>query len=125
MGTLNKSFLLGTAVASVTWCISLYLYWILVHNAEDVIDASTMLPKHSYFPSNAINDFNSHAEKRLANENSKQQYLDKVQRYKKEKKLKKFSRKLIEELQPMVPVVNGKKFCFSEETQSHFCICVT
>lgn len=110
MGALNKSFLLGTAVASITWCISLYLYWILVHNSDN-IDASTMIPKHSYFPSHSINDLGSHVGKSFAkdaNGNGKQQYLDKVQRYKKEQKLKKFSRKLIDELQPAQSVVNGK-----------------
>lgn len=107
MGALNKSFLLGTAVASITWCISLYLYWILVHNTDDDIDASTMLPKHSYFPSNPINDLSPHIEKTFVKENSKSQYLDKVQRYRKEQKYKKISRKLIDELQPIVPVVNG------------------
>lgn len=108
MGTLNKSFLLGTAVASVTWCISLYLYWILVQNSDGDIDASTILPKHSSFQSNSANDLGQHVGKSLISENSKHQYFDKVERYKKEKKLKKFSRKLIDELQPIVPVVSGK-----------------
>lgn len=105
MGALNKSFLLGTAVASITWCISLYLYWILVHNTDTDIDASTMVPRHS--PYNSINDLSPHIEKSFGKDISKQHYLDKVQRYKKEQKLKKISRKLIDELQPIVPVANG------------------
>lgn len=108
MGALNKSFLLGTAVASVTWCISLYLYWILVHNAENDIDSSTMIPKQSHRPFNSINDLSPHNEKLSAKDISKMQYLDKVKRYKKEQKLKKFSRKLIDELQPIASVGNGR-----------------
>lgn len=109
MGTLNKSFLCGTAVASITWFISLYLYWILVHNSDDALDASTILPKRSNFPSNSVNDLSSHVEKSFDEENieSKKQYLDKVQRYKKEQKFKKISRKLIDELQPIAPVIDG------------------
>lgn len=108
MGTLNKSFLLGTGVASITWCISLYLYWILVHNSEEDLDASTIIPKQSYFPSNNINDLSPHIEKSIDKGNSKQQYLDKARRYKKEQKLKKISRKLINELQPIEPIGDGK-----------------
>ncbi|XP_037035328.1 polypeptide N-acetylgalactosaminyltransferase 35A [Bradysia coprophila] len=104
MGALNKSFLWGTGVASITWCISLYLYWLLVHNSEDELDASTIIPKQSYFPSNHVNDLSPHIEKAIDKENSKQQYLDKAKRYKKEQKLKKISRKLINELQPIEPV---------------------
>lgn len=108
MGTLNKSFLYGTAVASITWCISLYLYWLLIRNSESDTVESTILPKQSYVVQHSINDLSQHAEKSHLNDQSKQQYLDKVQRYKKEQKFKKISRKLIEELQPIEPVVDGK-----------------
>lgn len=102
-----KSLLLGTAVV-YTLCFTLFLYWMLVHNSDDDVDASTIFPKHLNFQSNSINDLDPHADKSLAKENSKQQYLEKVQRYKKEQKLNKISRKLIKELQPIVPVnVNG------------------
>lgn len=105
-----KSLLLGSAVV-YTLCFTLFLYWMLVHNSDDDIDASTIFPKHLNVHSNSINELDPHAEKSLAKENSKQLYHDKVQRYKKEQKLKKISRKLIDELQPIVPDVNGKYFC--------------
>lgn len=108
MGALNKSFLLGTGVASITWCISLYLYWVLVHNSDEDVGAPTMIPKQSYFPSNNINDLSPHIEKSIDKANSKQQYLDKAKRYKKEQKMKKISRKLINELQPVVQVSDGE-----------------
>lgn len=102
-----KSFLLGTAVV-YTLCFTLFLYWMLVHNSDDDVGASTIFPKHLNLQSNSINDLDPHADKSLDKENSKQKYLDKVQRYKKEQKLKKISRKLIDELQPIVPGGNGK-----------------
>lgn len=108
MGALNKSFLYGTAVASVTWCISLYLYWILVHNTDSDISLSTILPKQQL--PNEIrlpNALSYNVGKDLDKVKSKEQYLDKIQRYKKEQKFKKISRKLIDELQPIVPVING------------------
>lgn len=120
MGTLNKSFLCGTAVASITWCISLYLYWLLVHNSESDISESTILPKQSHFASNSLNDLSGHVDKYLDKEQSKQQYLDKVQRYKKEQKFKKISRKLIEELQPIERVVDGWCCCLEAMRSAHY-----
>lgn len=32
---MNRSFLYGIIVASGTWCFSLYLYWLLVHQQPD------------------------------------------------------------------------------------------
>lgn len=101
-----KTLLLGSLVV-YTLCFTFYLYWKLVHNSVDTV-VSTIVPKHLNFPPHSINDVGWHGEKHSFKDNGKQQYLDKLQRYKKEQKWKKISRKLIDELQPIESLVNGK-----------------
>lgn len=81
MGKMNRSFLFGAIVASLTWGISLYLYWIIVNRQ----DKSTSL-----FNLKSIND----DEHRLNNEN-------------RSKKEKIYSQKLIDEMKPIMAISSG------------------
>lgn len=88
---MNRSFLCGIFVASTTWCVSLYLYWILVQNSNDTI--ATSLPKVlSNTQRNAL---------QLVESDEQKQYL--YNKFDKEKKYRKISQKLLNELQP-VPI---------------------
>lgn len=117
MGTMGKSFIFGIVVASVTWSISLYLYWTLVHNNDGV-----SVPEHgdvsvisgviqskgdgSISLNHLDNDSRKYHDK--SKHSNKKMYLDKVERYRKEKKYRKISQKLADELQPKVIDFSGK-----------------
>lgn len=101
---MNRSFICGMIIASLTWSISLYLYWILLHNSDtEKLSVTIVAPVQSKRLSNN-NFIDSNDGKHLANN---QFYLDKVQRYKKEQKFRKISQKLIDELQPIKSINNG------------------
>lgn len=115
MKTMGKSFVFGIVVASITWSISLYLYWTLVHN-NDVISA----PEHGAVSviSDELKDDKSISRNSLDNDSlkyhdkskhsNKKMYLDKVEHYRKEKKYRKISQKLADELQPRVIDFSGE-----------------
>lgn len=118
MKTMGKSFIFGIVVASITWSISLYLYWTLVHN-NDVISASEHggvfvseeIQSSKGEGSISLNSLNNDSKKyhdKLKHSN-KNMYLDKVERYRKEKKYRKISQKLADELQPRVMDFSGEQ----------------
>lgn len=122
--------MLGIVVASVTWSISLYLYWSLVKNAEtgnaarahaigfgdnetnDNKPSSTRghqplaPPPPAGFHgagSNSISGTNDDRSKFDGNKHvakGKDQFLDKVRRYQKQQKQRRISQHLRDELQP-------------------------
>lgn len=108
---MNRSFVYGIIVASTTWCVSLYLYWVLVHSTSEM-QSSSMIVSNIMVPT--VTESNLHKRsKGMANLNQlsgpddeKRTYADKnksylYQKYKKEKKFRKISRRLIDELQPV------------------------
>jgi polypeptide N-acetylgalactosaminyltransferase len=105
---MNKSFLFGIFIASFTWGISLYLYYILSSNSfsdsqEPTDTALNRIFKngHSYEHDHVqvLNKI-EHSDK-VFGKDSKQFFNEKMARYKKEKKQKKISQKLMDELQPV------------------------
>lgn len=110
MRTMGKSFIFGIVVASITWSISLYLYWTLLHNNDVVSKGEGSISVNSL-----DNDIRKNYDK--SKHSSKNMYMDKVERYKKEKKYRKISRTLADELQPKVidfsgeVKVSGQRIC--------------
>lgn len=121
---MNRSFLYGIVVASSTWCFSLYLYWLLVqqHPSDTLSSTINSLPqplKDEHFRSqqqielgskiehyrNSVNDYDKPSRKINWSDkthiNDKSFILDKLQKLKKEKKFRKISQKLIDELKPV------------------------
>lgn len=121
---MSRSFVLGIVVASVTWSISLYLYWSLVQNADsgtaahasisgsdhereinsDSLHQPLLAPPAAvavghHGQSNAI-DANSADDGDGKPSASKDQFLDKMRRYKKQQKQRRISQHLRDELQP-------------------------
>lgn len=107
---MNRSFLCGLIVASTTWVFSLYMYWLLTKNASDI--ASN---KFSWSPNNQ--DSQQYAVLKHANapnqlvDDEKQQHIQEQKdnlhkKYKKEKKFRKISQRLRDELKP-IEVVGG------------------
>ena len=114
MGTLNKSFVCGILVASTTWIISLYLYWNLMYNSDN-INIRSMGPtdqhKMQQYNSNNANLNNHISDERSKMGHSKDLYEEKVRRYKKERKFRKVSQKLIDELRPTIIFSGNQVIC--------------
>lgn len=89
---MNRSFLCGILVASSTWCISIYLYWMLVHSSTDSVALGTR---------NLLEASNPLVENSKDNEiiQAKKDFL--LKKYENEKKLRKISQKLMDELRPI------------------------
>lgn len=107
---MNRSFVYGIVVASTTWCVSLYLYWVLVHSTSDMQSAPLTVsnvmvssiddPKHNRNQVLAnLNQLPGPDDEKRANVDKQKSYL--YQRYKKEKKFRKISQRLVDELQPV------------------------
>lgn len=119
---MNKSFLYGIIIASLTWSISFFLYWTLTQS-DDYQKNSSSPPGWSDSPltnkinqelileSNLLGDGDTKLD-----EKSRYFIMDKESRYRKEKKFRKISHKLIEEMRPVFPKVPkgaaGKIFLF-------------
>lgn len=89
---MNRSFLCGLFVASTTWFISLYLYWTLIHSSSD----STVVGTRNLLEiSKTLTDSSKDNEILQA----KKEFLYK--KYEKEKKLRKISQRLMDELRPI------------------------
>lgn len=101
---MNRSFLFGIIVASTTWCFSLYLYWSLTRTSDVPLKSFQLAPvpdsqnyvalKHS----NYHNDLNQVSDKESKYQEQKD-YLYK--KYKKDKKFRGISQKLMDELRPI------------------------
>lgn len=100
---MNRSFLYGIIVASSTWCFSLYLYWLLVHQQQSSYPLS--LSGTNGDRSEAVAKFQNINVNRLSGNHEQKQdksYIqEKLERYKKEKKFRKISQKLIDEIKPV------------------------
>lgn len=103
---MNRSFVCGIIVASTTWCFSLYLYWLLTQNSSDVsaksIKWSPAADSQQYvaLKHNQANGPNQLGQNNKAvNVEEQKDYLSK--KYKKEKKFRKISQRLIDELKPV------------------------
>ncbi|XP_055716507.1 polypeptide N-acetylgalactosaminyltransferase 35A [Phlebotomus papatasi] len=106
----KRSFLFGITVASLTWTISLYLYWKLTQNTEPPVTvispaADKLQQRKQEF--NAL-DGNQRSSGGKIQDKDYDFFAQKLQMYKKEKKFRKISRKLIEEMRPMVPEVKDE-----------------
>lgn len=117
MSKMGKSFIFGIVVASITWSISLYLYWTLVHNNENIsasehgaaISEDMQSKSDGSISLNSLdNDSRKYHEK--SKHSNKNLYLDKVERYRKEKKYRKIGQKLADELRPKVIDFSGKQW---------------
>lgn len=126
----SKSFLWGVIAASLTWTVSLYLYWSLSSGSSSVasvptasmlqrdqsdgeqsaaavvgpVDQDTMNRKahvHNGHQSNLVG-LESFGEK-MGNGKSFSFFKEKYNRYQKEQAYRKISHKLMDELQPMMP----------------------
>lgn len=105
---MNRSFVCGIIVASTTWCFSLYLYWLLTKNSSEISHGN-----FSWFPSqdsqqyailkhknpdNVLNQLNGDDDKERRIQEQKDNLYKK---YKKEKKFRKISQRLKDELKPI------------------------
>lgn len=105
---MNRSFVYGIVVASTTWCFSLYLYWLLTQNSSD--DGSTKsfrwspaadsqqyaVLKHNIQPKGP-NQLGGNDKESKTQE--QKDYLFK--KYKKDKKFREISQRLIDDLKPI------------------------
>ncbi|GAB0088572.1 Polypeptide N-acetylgalactosaminyltransferase [Sergentomyia squamirostris] len=107
----KKSFLFGITVASLTWIISIYLYWKLTQNTDPVATptASNLeVGKNQGVRGNALSEESNHLFGGKIREKDYDMFAQKLQMYKKEKKFRKISRKLIEEMRPINPEVKDE-----------------
>lgn len=111
----NKSFLFGIFVASFTWGIAIYLYY-LISSSEDLKEFKN---GHAYNTNqnpqqdpaeNEVNNNFIESDRKLISWDSKQYFHEKMARYKKEKQKKKISQKLMDELKPVVVTENWDEF---------------
>lgn len=107
---MNRSFLCGIIISSLTWGISLYLYWTLLNNSDP---SATMVPIQSKPSSNSNNKLSDKSNKNYGYSANTNLFMDKMQRYKKEQKFRKISQKLIDDLQPIKTANIGKNQDFS------------
>lgn len=107
---MNRSFVYGIVVASTTWCFSLYLYWVLVHSTSEMqsssVVVSNVMPPSVADSNHNRNQFRANLNQLSGPDDEKRAYADKqksylYQKYKKEKKFRKISQRLIDELQPV------------------------
>lgn len=108
---MNRSFICGIIVASTTWCFSLYLYWLLTKSSSEIsrenFSWSPNGDSHQYAvikhknPRNGLNQLQDD-EKAWRIQEQKDSLN---QKYKKEKKFRKISQRLKDELKPIE--VNG------------------
>ncbi|XP_055637765.1 polypeptide N-acetylgalactosaminyltransferase 35A [Toxorhynchites rutilus septentrionalis] len=125
----SKSFLWGVIAASLTWSISLYLYWCLTNTSNAIGSEPTLAAMISgnhnsadqqpvamfegkSHPNKAVLAAHEHQpnllepqrlDKKLYNEKSYSFFHEKLDRYNKEKQYRKISHKLMDELKPIVP----------------------
>lgn len=123
----SKSFLWGVIAASLTWAISLYLYWSLTNSAGFIASVPAVASGSRYRNNDEqapvagpvdqdeakkMEFQNGHLHNRVEleplqgkshNDKSFTFFKDKINRYKKEKEYRKISHKLIDELKPIVP----------------------
>lgn len=87
---MNRSFLCGLIVASTTWFISLYLYWLLVHSDSSALGAQNLIEAGR--PTGQLSGDSD-------NDQPKKQFIRK--KYENEKRLRKISQRLLDELRPI------------------------
>lgn len=106
---MNKSFLYGIIIASLTWSVSFFLYWTLTQSDDYQKNSSSPPGWSSDSPLN--NKLNQEYENNnligdgKIDEKSRYFIIDRESRYRKEKKFRKISHKLIDEMQPVFPKV--------------------
>lgn len=116
---MSKSFVLGILVASVTWTISLLLYWNLTQGADDSagsLAAAAVLHGFSQTSESALesrpvpddNSIVSSDDGKKHKDSNKDLYLEKLRRMKKEKNRRKISQHLADELRPRKVEILGK-----------------
>lgn len=107
--TMSRSFWYGILVASTTWCFSLYLYWLLTKNSAEnrygplnwshsPDDSGYIAVKHGDL---------SNGPNKIDYDKDEEQKQNLYIKYKKEKKFKKISQHLIDELRPVEVTAQG------------------
>lgn len=110
-GKMNRSFVYGIIVASTTWCFSLYLYWLLMKNPTNTSPANIQWsPNQDTQEYVALKHNNAPKNHNQLDIDEKQQRIHDqkdflYKKYKKEKKFRKISQRLQDELKPVD--VNG------------------
>lgn len=102
---MNRSFVCGIIVASTTWCFSLYLYWLLTKSSSEIShwfpsqdSQQYAILKHKY-PEKVLNQLNGDEDDK---ERRIQEQKDNLyKKHKKEKKFRKISQRLKDELKPI------------------------
>lgn len=109
---MNRSFVYGIIVASTTWCFSLYLYWLLTKNSSEISSANIQ-----WSPNQNAQEYVALKQKNPPPKSHNQLEVDEKQqriqdqqdflykKYKKDKKFRKISQRLKDELKPVE--VNG------------------
>lgn len=105
---MSRSFLCGIIVASTTWCCSLYLYWLLTKSSSQISrnnfswspgqDSQQFAVLKHTNPQNGLNQLNGDDDKERRIQEQKDNLYKK---YKKEKKFRKISQRLKDELKPI------------------------
>lgn len=104
---MNRSFIYGIIVASTTWFFSLYLYWLLTKNPIEVSSASFQWsPSQDSQEYVAIKHINPPNNPNQLDVDEKQHRIQEqkdsfYKKYKKEKKFRKISQRLKDELKPV------------------------
>lgn len=106
---MNRSFLLGIIVASSTWCFSLYLYWLLVQNKDVPSSEFNKIPPLYLADGGNFDRTLVKSQKKNMNQvyNKDDKDLFGAQKsyihgkYLKEKKFRKISQRLIDEIKPI------------------------
>lgn len=124
MISLSKSFVLGVLVASVTWTISLLLYWNLTQGTDSGSSAAAAA-LHG-FSQQSVADVTSHSAELIIRpvdnfvetvvngpskhlSRSKDLYLEKLRRLEKDKNRRKISQHLADEFRPQKVEILGMK----------------
>lgn len=132
MISMSKSFVLGVLVASVTWTISLLLYWNLTsqgadtnaspasaavlhgfsqHTASSSNSAPLIRPVGNFVDASvAVDDHRNHKKHDKVHHDIKDLYLEKWRRSEKDKKRRKISQHLVDELRPRNVEILGKTY---------------
>lgn len=104
---MNRSFIYGIIVASTTWCFSLYLYWLLTKNSTELSPNSIQWsPNHDSQEFVVLQHKNApNAPNQLIYDEKQRRIQDQkdnlFKKYKKEKKFRKISQRLQDELKPI------------------------
>lgn len=105
---MNRSFVYGIIVASTTWCFSLYLYWLLTKNSSETLPGSIQWSSSNHDSPDIVvlkhKDLQN-GPNHLGFDEKQQEIQEQkdflFKKYKKDKKFRKISQRLQNDLKPI------------------------